>query len=325
MEGAALRVGGRTCTLPVRRDAPFVTSEAARPIARDVVEQLYRRARAERWSLSLEAFAAALEASAAQAGAGRELRRYLDALHHEDLALACACASGSEVAWEHFVRELRPGLYRAAEAIDPSGGGRELADSLYADLFGLTERGGVRRPLLTYFHGRSSLGTWLRAVLSQRFVDRVRAGKRIVPLPEESTITLAAPGRAPDPDRPRWIALLRHTLGQAIALLTDRDRLRLACYYARGLTLVETGRLLGEHEGTVSRHLTRTRRIIRFEVERRLRDQAGLNDDEITSCLESVLEDAGPLDLGQLLALSEMRKEPAVDRSSKEANAGGDQ
>ena len=306
-------------------ERPFVTADTPRPIDRDLVLQLFRRARAEQWSLPVEAFAAALEASAAQAGSGRELRRYLDGLHLEDLALACACVAGSDTAWEHFIRELRPALYRAAEAIDPSGGARELADSLYADLFGVTEKGGVRRSLLSYFHGRSSLATWLRAVLSQRFVDRVRAARRTVPLPDESTSTLEAPGRAPDPERPRWVALLRHALMHAIALLTDRDRLRLACYYARALTLAETGRLLGEHEATVSRHLTRTRRLIRTDVERRLREQAGLSDDEITSCFDSVLEDAGPLDLGRLLALAEERKESAVDRSHEETHAGGDQ
>ena len=103
------------------------------------------------------------------------LERYLKSLHLEDLALACACADGDEAAWEHFVREYRPSLYRAADALDPSGRARELADSLYADLYGTTERAGERRSLFRYFHGRSSLPTWLRAVLAQRHVDAIRA------------------------------------------------------------------------------------------------------------------------------------------------------
>jgi len=99
--------------------------------------------------------------------------------------LACACADGLEAAWDHFIREYRPTLYRAADAIDPTGGARDLADSLYAELFGLSERDGQRRSHLRYYHGRSSLGTWLRAVLSQRHVDRIRAGTRMEPLPDE--------------------------------------------------------------------------------------------------------------------------------------------
>ena len=45
------------------------------------------------------------------------------------------------------------------------GTGRELADSLYADLFGLDTRDGERRSLFRYYHGRAKLTTWLRSVL----------------------------------------------------------------------------------------------------------------------------------------------------------------
>ena len=127
-----------------------------------LAERLYRQAKGERWRLPPAAFAAALEASWAKAfSAGeatpREVSRYLSSLHLEDLALACACALGDSGAWDHFVLEMRPGLYRAADAIDPSGTARELADSLYADLYGLDQRGGARQSLLRYFHGRQNI------------------------------------------------------------------------------------------------------------------------------------------------------------------------
>src|SRR4030095_12615808 len=135
--------------------------------------RLFGRASADRWGVTLEVFARALGASAASAAGDRELgareiARLLQSLHLEDLALAVACAAGHEAAWEHFVREFRPVLYRSADAIDPSGGARERPDSLYADLYGLSERDGERRSLFAYYHGRSGLATWLRAVLAQR-------------------------------------------------------------------------------------------------------------------------------------------------------------
>src|SRR5215218_11438365 len=88
-----------------------------------LAERLYRRARAQRWSVAQEAFTAALERSVSRAfadpsPAARDVERYLDALHLEDLALACACADGHDAAWDHFVLEFRPVLYRAADAID---------------------------------------------------------------------------------------------------------------------------------------------------------------------------------------------------------------
>ena len=271
--------------------------------------------------MPLDRFAAALEASAGRAFAGhspgtagaRELERYLASLHLEDLALACACAAGDEDAWEHFVREQRPLLYRAADAIDPGGGARDLADSLYADLFGLGNRASERQSLFRYFHGRSSLTTWLRAVLAQRHIDRLRTGRRVEPLPdEESARALPAPHRPIEPDRDRYLGLIRDALGRAVANLAARDRLRLACYYAQELTLAQTGRMLGEHEATSSRQLARTRLAIRKAVEEHLRAEAGLADAEIARCFECVTEDAGPMDLQEMLG----RKESALDRSS---------
>lgn len=291
------------------------------PIDSQLVERLHLRANAQRWRVSTSRFAEALEASAHRAGGPdqkpRDLERYLRALHLEDLALACACADGDDGAWDHFVLEHRPSLYRAADALEPGGGARDLADSLYGDLFGLRQRAGKRQSLFRYFHGRSSLTTWLHAVLTQRYVDRLRSNRRVEPLPdEESPAALPAPERTIDPNRSRYLRLLRHALERAVSTLSSRDRLRLACYYAEELTLEETGRILGEHEATSSRQLARTRRRIREEIERQLRVDNGLTDAEVKQCFMSVAEDAGPLNLRDVLSLDDERKKSALDRSS---------
>lgn len=238
----------------------------------------------------------------------------MNASYARDLELARRCAAGEEQAWERFILEYRPALYRAADALDPSGGARDLADSLYADLYGMPQGESERRSLFRYFQGRSSLATWLRAVLSQRYVDRLRAQKRLEPLPDEDSVSVPNEGRGgdpPDPDRSRHVGLLRQALARAVDRLDSRDRLRLGCYYVQELTLADTGRLLKEHEATASRQLARTRRLLREDVERQLRDDAGLSDAQIAECFESASEDAGPLDLGQLLA----RKKSVADRS----------
>lgn len=288
----------------------------------DLVERLYRRAKADRWALPVSVFADVLAASADRALGGdaadpRKLERYLSTLHLEDLALACACAAGpggNDAAWEHFILKQRPHLYRSADALVPGGGARELADSLYAELYGLDERDGTRRSLFRYFHGRSSLATWLRAVLAQRHVDRARSERRLDPLPEDDAPPAAPAPAAADPDRPRYLALVQRALRAALEHLDLRDRLRLGCYYAQGLTLAQTGRLLREHEATVSRQLARSRKSIRDDVEGQLRAE-NLNTDEVEQCLASVMEDAGPLDLGRMLGDVGDRKESAPDRS----------
>src|SRR5262249_56531716 len=158
-----------------------------------------------------------------------------------DVELARLCAAGDERAWETFVREYRPLLYRAADALDRTGGAREVADSLYADLYGLGNGTGERQSLLRYFEGRSSLATWLRAVLAQRYVDRLRAQRRLEPLTEDAEAGAAKPA---DPDRQRYVALVREALGRAVSRLDPRDRLRLSSYYVQELTLAQVGRLL---------------------------------------------------------------------------------
>ncbi len=246
------------------------------------------------------------------------------ATHHaKDLELARQCAAGDEQAWERLILEYRPLLYRSADALDPSGGARDLADALYADLYGMKEADGERRSLFRYFQGRSSLATWLRAVLAQRYVDRLRAQRRFVPLPDEDQTPRRAgdsDGRVraretpPDPDRARYLALMQRAIGAAVSRLDSRDRLRLGCYYVQELTLAETGRLLEEHEATVSRQLAKTRRAIRADVERQLREDARLTDAELSQCFEAASEDPGPLDLKKMLRVV-ARKESARDRS----------
>jgi RNA polymerase sigma-70 factor (ECF subfamily) len=270
-----------------------------------LANELYRKAKAAQWRLPEAAFTAALETSCAKTFGERDPRpprdvaKYLHSLHLEDLALACACALGDSAAWDHFVLAMRPGLYRAADAIDPSGGARELADSLYADLFGVDQRGASRQSLLRYFHGRSSLSTWLRAVLAQRHVDRVRVERRTEPLPEE--LPHADARVIADPECARFVDLVRVALQTAITTLDARDRLRLGYYYGQQLTLAQTGKLMKEHEATTSRHLARSRQAIRKSVEQELRAR-GLNDVQVARCFECASEDVGATNLDEMLS-----------------------
>ncbi len=286
-------------------------------------ERLYQKAEAGRWKLPVEVLTNALERSAEKAHGGHlpsdaELDRYFDTLHLADLALACACAMCKNSAWDHFVTEFRPAMYRAADAMDPNGGARDIADALYAELFGLREKDGIRQSVFRYFHGRSSLATWLRSVVAQRFIDRHRESKRLEPLPDEDQRSSAPRAEPPNPDRARYVSAFRTALAAAIAALAPRDRLRLACYYAQEMTLAQIGKLTREHEATVSRQLARTRRDIRSDVERRLAGSHHFSPAEIEECFASLVDDAGNLDLAEWLDTEQVRKKSAGDRSMSE-------
>jgi RNA polymerase sigma-70 factor, ECF subfamily len=261
------------------------------------------------WKLSTEQFQIALERSVsgrfADAVPGEKaVESCLETLHISDLALACACSAGTAEAWDFFVAQFRPELYRAARAIAGESSGRELADSLYAELYGLRESSaGVRNSLFDYYHGRSKLTTWLRAILSQRRVDEIRRTRRTEPLEgpagEGSAEAMPATNNAAaglfDPERRKYLEILQATLTAALEALAPRDRLRLAYYYVEELTLAEIGKLLGEHEATVSRKLDRTRKELRSRIDEALRERK-LSDAQLQLCYEYAQEE-WPFDL----------------------------
>jgi DNA-directed RNA polymerase specialized sigma24 family protein len=160
------------------------------------------------------------------------------------------------------------------------------------------------------------MATWLRSLLSQRFVDRYRESRRLDPLPDEETpAALPSSEATPEPDRSRFAAAMHAALAAAVARLAPRDRLRLRCYYAGEMTLAEIGRVTREHEATVSRQLARTRKDLRASIERGLREAHQFSAAEISECISAAVDDAGTLDLAQLLGT---RKEIDSERSRYE-------
>src|SRR5205814_8077309 len=249
-----------------------------------LVEWLYAEAKASRWGLSRGHFTTALERSvtkrwASGALSAPKLEEYLRALHLEDLALATACAEGSEAAWEYFFTHYRAYLRAAAAAMIRSGSAEagDLADSLFSELYGLAGGQGSERSLFRYFHGRSSLKTWLRAVLARRHIDTIRAGRRFEDLGEDESgdgqpkTPLGTQLQPVDPHRDRYVASFTSALQMAPERLEPQEKQRLRLYYAEEKTLAEIGRLLGEHESSVSRRLDRVRRDLRQAVEDILR------------------------------------------------------
>ncbi len=275
------------------------------------IARLYRSTGAGGWGLSLSQFAQAVAQSVARwnpDAADQSLAKFLESLHARDLALAAACRLGMDAAWDDFMAGYRAVLYDAARAIArDEARGRELADSLYADLYGLEVRAGQRRSLLQYFDGRSSLATWLHAVLARRFIDNYRHERRTTSIEDHPAATMAdaaAPADPPDPDRARYLELLRGVLDAALRALKPRDRLRLSYYYLEELTLKQIGQLLDEHESSVSRRLNRTRKALRRQVERALRRDQRLSDEQIALCYDYATQEF-PFDLTQALSGTE--------------------
>ena len=184
-----------------------------------------------------------------------------------DLVLARACAAGNERAWEHFIAQHRQPLIRAANAITGSETlGRDLADQLYAELYGLNTREGERRcPLLSY-RGRGSLMGWLRTTLAQRHVDHYRRTRRLKPL-DDTLDEMDAPAAeiAPQPHAGE-LSQLERAVEDALRGRDAEERYLLAAYYLDRQPLLQIARVLGVHEATVSRKLKRATEDTRKQV-----------------------------------------------------------
>ena len=200
--------------------------------------------------------------------------KFLRALQLPDLALAQACALGREPAWQQFLTRFRAPLRQAAIAITGSSSlGEDLADSLYAELFGLSERSGERRSPLAGYTGRGSLMGWLRATLAQRHVDHHRRTWRESPLPEPESGHEPVAVTSQSVDEPAQLTHLSHALKQVLHLLAPQDRFLLASYFLDQHTLLEIARLLRVSEATISRKLKRLTTDIHKQLLKQL--QAG--------------------------------------------------
>jgi RNA polymerase sigma-70 factor, ECF subfamily len=247
---------------------------AVQSVVNELLAELHAKAGCEKVDLTRESFAAILCEVGEKYGAGEseaELRTLFLSLRIDELALARACAAGNNSAWEVFLTRYREKLYLSALRIArEDSAARELADTLYADLYGTTTREGKRVSKLSSYTGRGSLEGWLRTVLAQEYVNRYRRTKRLVSLDEESEegIQFRAPDSEPAPTADMRLshARLSQATDEALAAASSEDRMVLSAYYLDGRTLAEIARMLGVHESTISRKLDKLAKALRKQI-----------------------------------------------------------
>jgi RNA polymerase sigma-70 factor, ECF subfamily len=251
-----------------------MTIHGVQPIAEaaagmeSVINQLYEKAGNS--GLSREQFGVILNEVASKYlpadASAAEISQFYGGLRVEELALARACAAGQERAWEIFMARYREKLYDIAGYIaKESSAARELADSLYADLYGTTTRDGQRVSKLASYTGRGSLEGWLRTVIAQEFVNRFRRQRRLVSLDEEGEEGAQFAAKDPEPNLavdPR----IEAATDQVLSRLAAEDRFILASYYLDGRTLSAIARTLAVHESTVSRKLDKLAKSLRKQI-----------------------------------------------------------
>lgn len=234
-----------------------------------------------------------------------ELDKFLDGLHADDLCHVIACERGDETAWSDLFEGYGATVRSAARAASSSEAmADEVAQSIWADLHGLKAReDGKPAGKLAYYSGAGSLGGWLRAVIGQLAIDQHRRQARLIQTEEDSDLerlahdaedsetfsqlqSVASPEEALASDLAG--ADVERALARALAELDDEDRLLMKLYYFDGLRLREAGAVLGVHEATASRRLTRIHGEVRRQVEAILMRDHGWTKSEATRSLSEV-------------------------------------
>src|ERR1700719_1168285 len=243
---------------------------AVQSVVNELLADFCAKSACEKIGLTRDSFGAILceigSKHATATTAEPEIRTFFLSLRIDELALARACAAGNNSAWEIFLTRYREKLYLSALRIArEDSAARDLADTLYADLYGAHTREGERVSKLASYTGRGSLEGWLRTVLSQEYVNRYRRTKRLVSLEEEGEEGLQFAAPEPEPV-PSPDARLESATDAALAALSSDERRVLAAYFLDGRTLAEIARMLGVHESTISRKVDKLAKSLRKQI-----------------------------------------------------------
>ena len=253
------------------------------------VRDLFDSSSARRYGLEFDEFQHILERVATKYIPSAPLPQkihFWKELKLEELVLARGCANGHELAWQDFLNRYREKLYDIARGITKEdGSARELADSIYGDLYGTSERDGHRVSRLDFYMGRGSLEGWLRTVVAQEFVNRYRKQKRLVSLDEQEEDGVQFSAANPVPIGPVDVRLSA-AVDDALGELSAEDRMVLASYFLDDRTLTEIGRVLRVHESTISRRLEKLLKNVRKGVLSGLVAR-GMNRHQAEEALES--------------------------------------
>jgi RNA polymerase sigma-70 factor (ECF subfamily) len=218
------------------------------------------------------------------------VKEFIEKLQADDLCLIVACEQGDQKAWNDLVERFSATVRSAARSASSNEeGADDLAQSIWAELFGLRVRDdGKPAGKLAYYSGRGSLAGWLRAVVAQLAVDQHRKQSRLVQTEEDADFdriiqhgqehnSWSGHGESGNPEveisKKLVGAEMQRALASAVRQLSADDRLLVKLYYFDGLRLREAGAVLGVHEATASRRLTRVHTEMREQVERILAEQ----------------------------------------------------
>lgn len=211
--------------------------------------------------------------------------RFLEELHAVDWFLACACLEGLPGAWEAlFVSRasrtdalLIDALRARAVRLYPRDPERQ--EEAVTDFWGFLlagERDGAL-PVLERYDGQRPLVPWLLRVFQNKELSQLRRRKGEVPLPDEDLGQ--ADAHLPEDADARWHEQFRAAARDWLAELGEAEVLLLGLRLRYKLSQREVAKLLGIHEGNVTRRIDAISQRCHEQIGRGLRQLGWTGDD----------------------------------------------
>ena len=174
-----------------------------------------------------------------------------------DLELAKACCRGDDEAWREFRERYFTFIRDFARRFIHERAATDVADQVIADLW--------QRSRLAHYDGRSTLKTWLGAVVAHAAINAGKVERRTTTLSARTWAPVAeGASAAEDVESGRAFAAL---VERAIGELTPDNKLLLLLYYEQGLTLDQMANVLGGSKATLSRRLSGLRSALRDAID----------------------------------------------------------
>ena len=193
-----------------------------------------------------------------------------------DLDLAKACCRGDEAAWQEFRERYFNYIHDFAKRFIHDRAAADVADQVIADLW--------QRSRLAQYDGRSTLKTWLGAVVAHAAINAGKVERRTTTLDPRVSERASLPSVvAEDEEDGRAFALL---VEKAIGELPPDSKLLLLLYYEQGLTLDEMANVLGGSKATLSRRLSGLRGALRDAIDANARRELRVDADALRERLD---------------------------------------
>jgi RNA polymerase sigma-70 factor (ECF subfamily) len=205
-----------------------------------------------------------------------------EAVHLDDLFLACACLARSPAALEHFeqavIRKLSGALHGFS---DPEEVLQRVRERLLVGPVG-------GAPKLAEYKGQGSLWKWAQVVAMRVALSVAKAAPKEEPI--DVLLERPAPGDPPE------LAILKqqhskdfaHAFTAAVAALDDRERNLLRLSIVDRVSIDALGGLYGVNRSSAARWVSAAREKLVRETRRSLAAKLGLSDSQVDSLIGAV-------------------------------------